>query len=123
MSASDSTKSIKFANKTVEKAFQALPWDIQVSFITSLDMVCQGRKPELEIDYLTSVAKGVIELKINGSPAYRCVYYNKLDDVVVVVAAFVKTTNGSPTKELSGIKTRVSDLKKPREKPKPKPKK
>jgi phage-related protein len=111
MSSSDNTKSVKFANNSVEKAFHALPWDIKVSFVHNLDMVCQGRKPELEIDYLTSVGKGVIELIINGSPAYRCVYYNKLDDVVVVVAAFVKTTNGKPTKELPGIKKRVSALK------------
>jgi len=123
MSISDNPKSIKFANNTVEKAFTSQPWDIQVSFVTNLDMVCHGRKPELEIDYLTSVDKGVIELKINGSPAFRCVYYNKLSDVVVVVAAYVKTTNGSPTKELPGIIKRVSLLKNPEKKAKPKPKK
>lgn len=123
MSTSDHPKSLKFANSTVEKAFTSLPWDIQVSFITNLDMVCHGKKPELEIDYLTSVDKGVIELKINGSPAFRCVYYNKLTGVVVVVAAYVKTTNGSPTKELPGITKRVSALKNPAKKAKPKPKK
>jgi phage-related protein len=111
MSNSDNTKCVKFANNSVEKAFQALPWDVQVSFAHNLDMVCQGRKPELDIDHLTSVDKGVIELKINGSPAYRCVYYNKLDEVVVVVAAFEKTTNGTATKQLPAIKKRVSLLK------------
>jgi len=111
MSTIDNPKSIKFANKTVSKEFGKLPEDVKVSFAHNLDMVCNGRKPELEVDHLTAVGKGVIELKINGSPAYRCVYYNKLDDVVIVLAAYVKTTNGKPTKEMVGLKTRVAALK------------
>ncbi|EPM0511758.1 type II toxin-antitoxin system RelE/ParE family toxin [Pseudomonas plecoglossicida] len=40
-----------------------------------------------------SVGAGAIELIINGSPAFRCVYVAKFADMVVVLHSFVKTTN------------------------------
>ena len=52
-------------------------------------------RPYLPIVPLASVGKGVYELKINGSPAYRCVYVAKYKDRVVVLGAFTKTTNGT----------------------------
>ncbi|QRI86102.1 type II toxin-antitoxin system RelE/ParE family toxin [Pseudomonas putida] len=42
-----------------------------------------------------SVGAGAIELIINGSPAFRCVYVAKFADMVVVLHSFVKTTNRS----------------------------
>ncbi len=36
---------------------------------------------------------GALELVLNGSPAYRCVYIVKFADTLFVLHSFIKTTN------------------------------
>lgn len=105
-------KEIVFFSKRVEKDFKALQEKHQVRFIHNLSMVAHGMDPSMKFDHLESAGSGCIELKINGSPAYRCVYYNKLPGKVVVVIATDKTTNGSDQKILDLVKARVKKLKK-----------
>lgn len=90
-----------------EKELKALPETHQISFMHSLNLVANGIDPTLKIDHLESVGAGVIELKINGRPAFRCIYYNKLPAKVVVVHATPKTTNGSDPKILKLVKQRL----------------
>jgi phage-related protein len=90
-----------------EKAMKSLPEEHQVSFMHNLDLVASGMDPTMEIDHLESAGAGVIELKINGRPAFRCIYYNKLPGKVVVVHATPKTTNGSDPKILRLVKQRL----------------
>ncbi|WP_354270804.1 type II toxin-antitoxin system RelE/ParE family toxin [Escherichia coli] len=52
-----------------------------------------------------------MELKINGSHAYRCVYYTKSPGKVVVLRFFKKTTNGPARKDLEVVKQRLKNLK------------
>lgn len=108
---SNGIKEIVFFSKRVEKDFKALPEKHQVSFLHNLNMVAHGMDPSMKFDHLESAGAGCIELKKNGSPAYRCVYYNKLPCQVVVVLATEKTTNGSDQKILKLVKDRVKKLK------------
>jgi phage-related protein len=105
-------KEIVFYSKRVEKDFKETPEKHQVSFMHNLSMVAHGMAPSMNFDHLESAGAGCIELKINGSPAYRCVYYNKLPGKVVVVHVTEKTTNGSDPKILKLVKDRVKKLKK-----------
>ncbi|SPZ01720.1 Phage-related protein [Pseudomonas luteola] len=111
MNENETKKEVRFSSQAAEKAYSKLPEDIRIVFMHNLDMVSYGMRPGLPIDHLTSVDAGVIELKINGSPAYRCVYYTKLPGQVVVVHAFAKTSEDSDTKNLATAKRRVQDLK------------
>ncbi len=106
-----SIKEIVFLSKRVEKDFTGIPEKHQVSFMHNLSMVAHGMDPSMKFDHLESAGAGCIELKINGSPAYRCIYYNKLPGKVVVVHVTEKTTNGSDPKILKLVKKRIKKLK------------
>lgn len=80
------------------------------SFLASLEFLCNGFDPLLTFTHLTDVGSGVIELKRNGSPAYRCVYYSKLPGHIVVLHVTVKTTNGSDAQLKRTAKKRLKDV-------------
>jgi phage-related protein len=65
----------------------------------------------LPIEYLGSVGSGVIELKINGRPAFRCVYIAKYMDTVFVLHSFTKTTNGVDRQAIKVAEQRLKELK------------
>jgi len=52
-----------------------------------------------------------MEFVQNGKPAYRCVYV-VLDDVIHVLHAFVKTSDGTDSKHENTIKERYKNIKK-----------
>jgi phage-related protein len=52
------------------------------------------------------VGKGAIELKINGSPAFRSIYCAKYNDTVYILHSFSKTTNGVDKKAMKTAKER-----------------
>ena len=80
------------------------------AFLASLEFQCNGLEPLLKIAHLTDVGSGVIELKRNGSPAYRCVYYSKLPGHIVVLHVTAKTTNGSDAQLKRTAKKRLKDV-------------
>ncbi|EHK2924942.1 type II toxin-antitoxin system RelE/ParE family toxin, partial [Vibrio parahaemolyticus] len=83
-----------FVNDAAEREYKKLPEDIQDEFGKDLRKLQFGQTPTSPIQHLDSIGAGVVELKINGRPAYRCVYVTKYLDTVVVLHSFVKTTNG-----------------------------
>lgn len=109
---STGTKEVEFFSDRVRKDFNDLPEKHQVSFMHNLGMVAHGMDPSMKFDHLEGAGAGCIELKINGRPAYRCVYYNKLPGKVVVVLVTEKTTNGSDQKILKLAKDRIKTLRK-----------
>ena len=68
-----------------EREYKALPQEVMSEFGISLRAIQVDKKPFLNIKTLDSIGKGVIELIINGSPAYRCIYIAKYMDTVVVL--------------------------------------
>ena len=104
-------KKFAFVNDAAEREYKDLPKDIQDEFGKDLRRIQYGQDPELTIKHLNSVGAGVIELKINGSPAFRCVYVTKYLDTVVVLHSFIKTTNGVDHKAMKIAQQRLKDLK------------
>lgn len=100
-------KEVKFANKQSLKAFKDLPDDPRHAFSTQLEsVVAHGYHPTIGSDTLPGQT---IELKVNGRPAYRCVY-KVLDDVIVVLHSFTKTAQGRDKKNLKTVETRLTTL-------------
>lgn len=84
-----------FINDAAEREYKALPEWVQDEFGKSLRQLQFGETPTLPITHLgESIAAGVIELKINGRPAFRCAYITKHLETVVVLHSFIKTKNG-----------------------------
>lgn len=103
-------KKFAFVNDAAEREYKALPADVQDEFGKDLRRIQYGQSPELPIDYLDSIGIGVIELKINGSPAYRSIYVTKYLDTVIVLHSFRKTTNGVDRKAKRVAETRLKAL-------------
>lgn len=100
-----------FVSNAAEREYKDLPEAIQDDFGKALRCVQHHEKPFLPIEYLDSIQSGVIELKVNGSPAYRCVYIAKYENTVVVLHSFVKTTNGVDRKAMALAEKRLKELK------------
>jgi len=104
-------KRFAFVNDAAEREYKDLPEDIQDEFGKDLRRIQYGQDPELTIEHLNSVGAGVVELKINGSPAFRCVYVAKYMDTVVVLHSFTKTTNGVDKPAMKVAEQRLKELK------------
>lgn len=86
---------VEFENKQAKKAFYNLDDETKKQFLNCLRMIAWGVKTELEVAPLKHhVGRKARELKINGSPAKRCVYVVGECGKVVVLHAFEKTSNG-----------------------------
>lgn len=106
----ESVKKFAFVSDAAEKEYKDLPEDIQYEFGVDLRRIQFGEKPELKIEYLKSIGAGVVELKINGHPAHRCIYVAKYMDTVVVLHSFSKTTNGVDRQAMKVAKHRFKEL-------------
>jgi phage-related protein len=104
-------KQFAFVSDAAEREYKALPKDVQQEFGTSLRAVQDDKKPFLPIKALSSIGGGVIELKINGSPAFRCVYIAKFMNTVIVLHSFEKTTNGVDKQAMKTLEQRYKELK------------
>jgi phage-related protein len=104
-------KQFAFVSDAAEREYKALPNEVQQEFGTSLRAVQDNKKPFLPITPLKSVGAGVIELKINGSPAFRCVYIAKFFDTVFVLHSFEKTTNAVDKQAMKTLEKRYKELK------------
>lgn len=103
-------KKFAFVSDAAEREYKALPDKIQDEFGKGLRYIQFGETPALPIEHLDSVGAGVIELKINGSPAYRCIYISKYQNTIVVLHSFTKTTNGVDQKAMALAKKRLKTL-------------
>ena len=103
-------KQFAFVSDAAEREYKALPKKVQQEFGTSLRAIQDDKKPFLPIRSLSSIGAGVIELKINGSPAFRCVYIAKYLDTVIVLHSFEKTTNGVDRQAMKTLEKRYKEL-------------
>lgn len=103
-------KKFAFVNDAAEREYMKLPEDVKKAFGVSLRAIQKDEKPFLPIEALPNIGAGVIELKINGSPAYRCVYIAKLSNTVFVLHSFEKTTNGVDRQAMKTLELRYKEL-------------
>ena len=103
-------KQFAFVSDAAEREYKDLPKEVQREFGTSLRAIQDDKKPFLPITPLNSVGAGVIELKINGSPAFRCVYIAKFVNTVIVLHSFTKTTNGVDRQAMKTLKQIYKEL-------------
>lgn len=104
-------KKFAFSSEAAKRAYLALPRGIQFQFGNDLNAVQQGKRPMSDFeDVSSSVGAGAIELKENGSPAYRAIYCVKFEDTVFVLHAFTKTAQGTDKKNMDTAEARYKSL-------------
>jgi phage-related protein len=99
-----------FVNGAAEREYKALPTKIQDTFGQDLRRLQFGEPPKEKIQPLSDIGCGVVELKINGSPAYRCVYVAKYMETIVVLHSFIKTTNKVDKPAMDLAEKRLKEL-------------
>ena len=103
-------KKFAFVSDAAEREYKKLPEDVQLKFEASFTAIRGDKKPFLPIRFLGSIGAGVIELKINGRPAFRCVYIAKFIDTVIVLHSFEKRTNGVDRQAMRTLNQRYKEL-------------
>lgn len=103
-------KKFAFVNDAAEREYKDLPEKIKNEFGKDLRRIQVGEEPRLSVTHLDNVGQGVIELKKNGSPAFRCVYVAKYLDTVFVLHSFAKTTNGVDRQAIKVAEQRLKEL-------------
>lgn len=81
-------------DEAVKREMRKLPAAVRDQFLTNLEMVRLGLIPALPQEKLRAAGDGVMELKINGRPAWRCMYVVRKNGDVVVLHATSKTSKG-----------------------------
>jgi len=97
-------------DKAVRKELDAVPEAKRDQFLASLEMVRLGLIPALPHQKLKAAGDGVIELKINGSPAYRCMYVVLKNGDVMVLHATSKTAQGQDKQLIKTTSQRLKRL-------------
>jgi phage-related protein len=103
-------KTVRYVNNSAKKALQKLPEPVKIDFLNDINFVAAGKEPRSEFKHLPELGSGVIELIENGSPAYRVVYCAKFLDIVFILHAFTKTTNGVDRKAMETVKERYKEM-------------
>ena len=83
-----------FPEKAVVKEMKKLPERERDRFLLNLKLKAANEDLTCDSNPLGSLGHGVYELCINGSPAWRCIYYTGLAGQLVVMHVCEKTTNG-----------------------------
>ncbi|EGQ8122547.1 type II toxin-antitoxin system RelE/ParE family toxin [Vibrio cholerae] len=92
-----------------EKCLLAFPKQIIECYAQDLEFLRYGLQPLSKVKPMKGLGKGVCELKRNGKPAYRLVYVI-VEDVIHVLHAFSKTSDGTDKKHENTIKIRFGNL-------------
>lgn len=105
-----STRTVYFS-PAVRREVADLSESIRDQFLASLEKVSHGVDPFLPVRALQGKeAKGILELKINGRPAYRLLYTLTFSGFVVVLAARIKTKNGKDQQLIEVAASRLKDF-------------
>ena len=99
-----------FVSDAAEREYKDLPADVIDAFGKDLRRIQYNGKPDLDVKQFKGFDVAVKELKIEGSPAYRCVYTTKYLDTLFVLHAFIKTTNGVDRQAMKVVELRLKEL-------------
>lgn len=97
-------------DKAVIKEMAKLPGWVREQFLLSLRMAVLGLVPALPHEKLKAAGDGVVELKINGRPAWRCMYVVLKSGDVVVLHATSKTSQGQDKQLVKTTSLRLKRL-------------
>jgi phage-related protein len=104
------SKKFKYVNEGAKRAFMDLPTDTRINFSAEIRRVQEGEDPLDDFKVLKGEWKGVIELRENGSPAYRAIYCAKHLDTVYILHAFTKTSEKADQKEMDTALSRYKEM-------------
>ncbi len=101
---------IFFPEKPVTKEMKDAPEIKRDRFITSLTLMSNNMEPVSSVSPLGAIGADVYELKENGRPGWRCVYYTGIKGMIYVIHVTEKSTNGVDRQLIATAGTRLKAL-------------
>ncbi|QGG78983.1 type II toxin-antitoxin system RelE/ParE family toxin [Pseudomonas syringae] len=109
---SKTSRIVKFyPEKGVIKEMKAAPEIRRDRFILSFEFLKINMHPPSTVSPLGALGPDVYELKENGRPAWRCVYYTGVKGVIYVLYVGEKTAGGVDRQLMSTVELRLKALK------------
>ena len=99
-----------YPKKPVIKEMGKVPERDRDRFLINLNLKAANEELTCDSNPLGSMGHGVYELCINGSPAWRCIYYTGLAGQIVVLHVCEKTTNGTDRQIKNVVDKRLKAL-------------
>jgi phage-related protein len=99
-----------FPEKAVVSEMQRAPTVKRDRFINSLSLMSVSLDPVCTVSPLGALGPDVYELKENGRPGWRCVYYTGVKGRIYVLHVTEKSTNGVDRQLMAKVETRLKAL-------------
>ncbi len=99
-----------FVSDAAEREYKDLPEWVQDDFGKDLRRIQFNEETSLPVTQLKGFSIAIRELKINGSPAYRCVYVTKYMNTLIVLHSFIKTAEGADKQAMKVVELRLKEL-------------
>jgi phage-related protein len=99
-----------FPEKAVIGEMQGAPTVKRGRFIDSLSLMSVNLDPVCTVSPLGALGPDVYELKENGRPGWRCVYYTGVKGRIYVLHVTKKTTNGVDRQLMAKVEMRLKAL-------------
>jgi phage-related protein len=99
-----------FPEKPVHKEMQAAPEIKRDRFLNSLNLLSNNMDATSTVSPLGALGPDVYELKENGRPGWRCIYYTGVKGKIYVLHVTEKTTNGVDRQLMATVELRLKAL-------------
>lgn len=94
-----------------KEVLSSFPVEVKSTLGFSLRQIQNGRQPRCAHRPMTSVGRGVWELKESDARTwYRVMYLTKIDDIVHVLHCFEKSSRKMDRRDVAIAKTRLSEV-------------
>jgi phage-related protein len=103
---------VEFLDGSVRAALEALPADIQASFLRISRLIAAVGLPKVREPYVKHVEGRLWEMRMKGKDGIaRAFYVTSIGHRVVVVHVFVKKTQKTPRREIETALLRAMEVK------------
>ena len=102
---------VEFLNEKIEALLEALPEDMQASFLRIVDLIESKGLEQVREPYVKHLEGSLWEMRMRGrSGIARAVYVTAIGKRVVVVHIFEKKTQQTPRREIVTALKRAKEL-------------
>jgi len=103
--------SVVALNETVEEEIRSLPMDMRAKFVRISNMICEFGLHEVGMPHVRPLQGKLWEMRMKGKDRIsRALYVVATGKKVVVVRAFVKKTQKTPSQEIRLALERAKDI-------------
>ena len=102
---------VETLDKRVDKELEALPVDVRAHFVRIAEMLEASGPSAVGMPFVRHLTDGLWEIRAKGKDVIgRAIYVKAVGQRLVVVHAFIKKTQKTPSKALSIARARAKEV-------------